>query len=94
VFGLYTRKLDHRALLLGWAAGIAIGTWMAVSLKLAGSVYTIHLLGHAVPGYAAVWSLIVNIVVSVLGTVVFRAIGLKPGRDSTTDDQYLDLAEQ
>src|SRR6202000_211499 len=52
VLGLYTRVLEYRGLLVGWAVGIATGTWMAVSLKLAGSTYTIHLLGMAVPGYA------------------------------------------
>jgi solute:Na+ symporter, SSS family len=94
VFGLYTRKLDSRALLLGWAVGIGIGTWMAITLNLKGSVYPIHLFGYTIPGFAAVWSLIVNVVVAVIATVVFRALGLKPGEDATRDEQYLDLAGQ
>ncbi len=57
VLGLYTRVLDHRGLLIGWAAG----TWMAVSLQLKGSIFTINLFGMQVPGYVAVWALIITI---------------------------------
>src|SRR5882724_2377844 len=32
IFGLYTRWLDPKALLLGWAAGMTCGTWMAYSV--------------------------------------------------------------
>jgi len=31
IIGLYTRWFHRHALLLGWAAGMAIGTWMAWS---------------------------------------------------------------
>ena len=93
VLGLYTRVLDHRGLLLGWAAGIATGTWMAVSLKLAGSIFTIHLFGYAIPGYAAVWALIVNLVVSIVVSILVRVIGLKRSHDHTSPEDYLDVAE-
>ena len=55
VFGLYTRWLDHRALLLGWLAGIASGTWMAYTLQFKSTSFVLHLGGLAVPGYAAVF---------------------------------------
>jgi SSS family solute:Na+ symporter len=93
VLGLYTRVLDYRGLLLGWAAGIAVGTWMAISLKLAGSIYTIHIGGLAIPGYAAVWSLIVNLVVSVVASLVVRAVGMKHAEDRTRPEDYLDVHE-
>jgi SSS family solute:Na+ symporter len=93
VLGLYTRVLDHRGLLLGWAAGIATGTWMAVSLKLAGSIFTIHLFGYAIPGYAAVWALVVNLVVSIVVSILVRVIGLKRSDDRTSPEDYLDVAE-
>ncbi len=93
VLGLYTRVLDYRGLLLGWAVGIAIGTWMAVSLKLAGSIFTIHLFGLAIPGYAAVWSLIVNLVVSVVVSLLVRAVGMKRAEDRTRPEDYLDVVE-
>ena len=37
--GLYTRWLDRRALLVGWAAGMVLGTYMAIDLDFKGSVY-------------------------------------------------------
>jgi SSS family solute:Na+ symporter len=93
VLGLYTRQLDHRALLLGWAVGIASGTWMAASLQLKTSIYTIHVGSLAIPGYAAVWSLVINLVVAVLGSVLLRLIGSSNMVDRTHPDDYLDVAE-
>ncbi|HEY3598999.1 MAG TPA: sodium:solute symporter, partial [Paraburkholderia sp.] len=82
-----------RGLLLGWAVGIATGTWMAVSLKLAGSIYTVHIGGLAIPGYAAVWSLIVNLVVAVVVSLLVRATGMKRAEDRTRPEDYLDAVE-
>ena len=93
VLGLYTRMLDYRGLLIGWAVGIATGTWMAISLNLAGSIFTIHLFGLAIPGYAAVWSLIVNLVVSVVVSLLVRAVGMKHSEDRTRPEDYLDVVE-
>ena len=93
VLGLYTRKLDHRGLLLGWLAGIVSGTWMAITLKLAGSIFTIHLFGMAIPGYAAVWSLIINLVVSIVVSALVGVMGMQKGVDQTTEQDYLDVVE-
>ncbi|PXW22730.1 monocarboxylate uptake permease MctP [Paraburkholderia caballeronis] len=93
VLGLYTRVLDYRGLLVGWAAGIATGTYMAVSLKLAGSIYVIHLFGLAVPGYAAVWALVVNLVVSVAVSALVHVAGAKKAEDRTRPEDYLDVVE-
>ncbi len=54
---------DARALLAGWAAGMASGTWMAASLGFKSSIYPLHLFGSVIPGYAAVYALIVNLLV-------------------------------
>jgi SSS family solute:Na+ symporter len=93
VLGLYTRMLEYRGLLAGWAVGIVVGTWMAVSLKLAGSTYTIHLFGMAIPGYAAVWSLILNLVVAVVVSAVVRMMGMRHADDRTRPEDYLDVVE-
>ena len=93
VLGLYTRVLEYRGLLLGWAAGIVVGTWMAVSLKLAGSTYTLHLFGMAIPGYAAVWSLIVNVVVALVVSLVVRAARMEGAADRTRPEDYLEPVE-
>jgi len=93
VLGLYTRKLDYRGLLLGWAVGIGTGTWMALTLKLAGSVFTIHLFGMGIPGYAAVWSLIVNLVVAIVVSVLVHVFGMEKGEDRTRPEDYYDVVE-
>lgn len=93
VLGLYTRLLDPRGLLLGWVAGIAAGTWMAASLKLASSIFPIHLGGLAVPGYAAVWALLVNLAVSIVVSAVLRMLGMADAADQTRPSDYLDVVE-
>ena len=90
VFGLYTRWLDHRALLLGWLVGIASGTWMAYTLHFTSSNYALHLGSLTIPGYAAVYSLLLNIVVAVIATEVVRALHLPPGQDQTQPADYAD----
>ncbi len=88
VVGLYTRWLDARALLAGWAVGMAVGTWMAWTLSFKAPVYALHVGGAVVPGYAALWALIANLAVAVVGTAVAKALGAAPGRDATAPGDY------
>ncbi|NML47530.1 sodium:solute symporter [Ramlibacter sp. G-1-2-2] len=88
VLGLYTRVLEYRGLLLGWAAGIVTGTWMAASLHFASSTFTIHLFGMAVPGYAAVWSLVINLLVAFVVSTVVRVAGMQHGVDRHSPEDY------
>ncbi|HXZ08937.1 MAG TPA: sodium:solute symporter, partial [Paraburkholderia sp.] len=67
--------------------------WMAVSLKLASSIYTIHLGGLAIPGYAAVWSVIVNLVVAVVVSLLLRVFGMARSEDRTRPEDYMDAIE-
>jgi SSS family solute:Na+ symporter len=87
LLGLYTRWLNPYALLLGWAAGIASATWMAAQLGFAKSVFTLHILGIAVPCYAALSSLLLNIGVSVSLSLVFNAFWR--GSDATVAADYV-----
>jgi SSS family solute:Na+ symporter len=73
IIGLYTRWLNSKALFIGWAAGIASGTYMSATLDFAGTVYAVEILGFTVPGYAALYSLGVNVVVSIALSAVFNA---------------------
>jgi SSS family solute:Na+ symporter len=88
VVGLYTRWLHWRALLAGWAVGMTVGTWMAWTLSFKAPVYALHFGGTVVPGYAALWALIANLVVAVVGTGVAKALGAMPGRDATAPGDY------
>src|SRR5690606_16216941 len=43
VSGAFTRWFDHRGLLLGWAVGIGVGTWMAWLQNFANSTYRLEI---------------------------------------------------
>lgn len=87
-FGLYTRWLDPRALLIGWAIGIGTGTWMAWMLNFKSSTYPLELFGYVMPGYAAFYTVILNIIVSVLLTIAFRAVAKREHGDVTVASDY------
>ncbi|WP_157076240.1 monocarboxylate uptake permease MctP [Alicyclobacillus kakegawensis] len=88
ILGLYTRWLHRWALLLGWAVGMVMGTGMAIANHFASSIYTVHIGGVAVSIYAAVWALAANLLVAVVFTWVFRALGAKEGEDETARGDY------
>jgi solute:Na+ symporter, SSS family len=87
VMGLYTRWFHRHALLAGWAVGIAYGTWMALQQGLKSSTYVLPL-GGGLPGYAALWALIVNLIVAVVLTLVFKAMQVPDGHDQTSAPDY------
>jgi SSS family solute:Na+ symporter len=87
LLGLYTRWLNPRALLIGWALGIASGTAMAGASGFKASVYVLHFGSIAIPCYAALSSLILNLVVSVVLSFVLNAV-LTPRPDLTIAEDY------
>ncbi len=89
VIGLYTRWFHSRALLLGWAVGMVVGTLMAGAQHFQSSIYPLHVGPLTVPGYAALYSLIANLVLAVVGTVVLDLMGAARGADETLPDDYL-----
>ncbi len=80
VMGVFTRWFHPWALLAGWAAGMAAGTAMAMSLGLRSSVYPLHVFGGVYAMYAAVPALVLNLAVAAAGTMVLRMLGV-PARD-------------
>src|SRR3954454_13338900 len=64
VVGLYTRWLHRWALLAGWLVGMLSGTAMAVAQNFS-SVYPLNVLGTTIPGYAALWSVLLNFAVAI-----------------------------
>ena len=93
VVSLYTRWLHRHGLLAGWAAGMAVGTWMCSTTGFKSTTYALALGGLRLPGYAALWSLIANLVVAVLATLVLGALGTERGQDETKpEDYYADRA--
>jgi solute:Na+ symporter, SSS family len=77
LLGLYTRSCNAKALLIGWAAGLAIGTYMAATQGFATSVYPLSAFGVTIPGYAALYSVVVNFALAI-GLTPFFNRGLQP----------------
>lgn len=89
IVGVFTRWLNPWAVLLGWAAGMASGTGMAMALGLKGSVYPLHFAGGTHAMYAAVPALALNLAVAVVFTVVFRTLRVGAGNDVTDAAAYV-----
>ena len=88
VIGAFTRWFNPWALLCGWAAGMSWGTWMAAQLSLKSSVYPLHLFGSTYAMYAAVPALLLNLAVSVLITLILRALKQHNSSDATIAEDY------
>jgi SSS family solute:Na+ symporter len=86
--GLYTRWFHDRALVLGWLAGIVAGTAMAVSQNFR-PIYPLQIAGWTIPTYAALASLIINVIVVIALTPVFNAIHAGRGEDETRAENYV-----
>ena len=76
MLGVYTRWFNDWALLLGWAAGIFAGTAMAVAVNLK-PAYPLALGGYTFPGYIAVYTVILNLVVVTVLTPVLNALSAR-----------------
>jgi SSS family solute:Na+ symporter len=76
MLGVFTRWFNDWALLIGWAVGTVAGTAMALSTNLS-PTYTIVLGGYTFPGYAAFFTVVLNLVIAVVLTPVFN--GLRSG---------------
>ncbi len=68
LLGLYTSAFNSRALLIGWGAGILSGTYMAATQHFISSIYPLTIFGVTVPGYAAFYSVLINLLVAALLT--------------------------
>ena len=89
MLGVYTRRFNDWALLLGWAAGTFAGTAMAIAVNLK-PAYPLALGGYTFPGYIAVYTVILNLVVTVVLTPVFNALSARraPADQTAAADYY------
>jgi SSS family solute:Na+ symporter len=93
VFYLYTRWFHRWALLIGWAVGMVYGTIAAYNVinpvtkaHFGGSVAEIPGIGEM--GYIALTSFVINVIVAVVLTFVFRATKSPEGEDETIPADY------
>jgi len=88
--GLYTRWFHRWALVIGWLAGMVYGTIEAWRTPGSGQAHfgspIAPILGHII--YIGLAALIVNLVVSAVLTLVFRATKLPAGTDETQPSHY------
>lgn len=88
VSGIYTRWFDAKALLLGWAAGLAWGIWAASLSGFHKSGYALHLGGMVILAYIGLYALVLNFAVAIVATLVLNAVGLADKQDATVAADY------
>jgi solute:Na+ symporter, SSS family len=94
VAGLYTRWFHRWALVTGWAVAMVYGTITAYNTPVPGvpgshfgaSTANVPVLNHT--GYIALTALVINLVVAVVLTLVFRLARLPAGMDETAPAHY------
>jgi solute:Na+ symporter, SSS family len=92
VVGLYTRWFHRWALIIGWATAMVYGTIEAYRVPVAGQPDShfggsvAPVLGHTV--YIAVTALVINLVVTSVLTLAFRAANIPAGLDETQPSHY------
>jgi solute:Na+ symporter, SSS family len=84
MLGAYTRWFNSWALLAGWAVGTFAGTAMAISTKLT-PTFPLAIGGYTFPGYTAVYTVIVNLLVVVVLTPLFNSMGARGAPVDATD---------
>ncbi len=94
VFALYTRWFHRWALLGGWAVGMVYGTWTAYMVAAPGKPGS-HFGGplQVIPftdtkGYIALTAFVINVIVAVVLTFVFRGLKVAEGVDQTSPSDY------
>jgi solute:Na+ symporter, SSS family len=88
MLGAYTRWFNDWALLVGWAVGTFAGTALAIASNLA-PTYTLAFAGYTFPGYSALFTLILNLLLVIVLTPVFNGLrGQGAPRDETVPADY------
>jgi SSS family solute:Na+ symporter len=76
MLGAYTRWFNDWALVIGWAVGSIAGTAMAFAVHLT-PTYPLALGAYTFPGYTALYTVLLNLVVAAVLTPVFNGIGAR-----------------
>ncbi len=88
MLGTYTRWFNSWALLLGWAVGTLTGTWMAIAADLK-PTFPLTFAGWTFPGYSAMYTVVLNLLLVLLLTPLFNAISAhRGGADETVPADY------
>jgi solute:Na+ symporter, SSS family len=89
MLGAYTRWFNSWALLVGWAAGTFAGTAMAVASNLS-PTFPLKVGEYTFPGYSAFYTIILNLLIAMVLTPLFNALGARHAPfDETAPADYL-----
>ena len=83
LLGLYTRSFNATALLLGWAVGTLTGTYMAATQSFVSSVYPLEIFGVTLPGYAALYSVLLNFLIAIALSPLFDLLARRNAASAT-----------
>ena len=86
--GAHTRWFNAWALLVGWAAGTITGTSMAMAAHLT-PTYTLTIGTYTIPGYTALFTVILNIAIAAALTPWFNRMSAVSPADETVLADYL-----
>lgn len=96
--GLWTRWFHRGALIAGWAVGMGLGMWMLYQIPNAvtkrahfgGSAFPLKEFGFDTPKtvYVGLVAVLVNLLVTVVLTLILRVAKVPEGVDGTTRDDY------
>jgi solute:Na+ symporter, SSS family len=88
MLGAYTRWFNDWALLIGWAVGTFVGTWMAMAAGLK-PTFPVEIAGWTFPGYTALYTVVLNFVIVVVLTALINALAARrPASDATVAADY------
>ena len=88
MLGAFTRWPNDWALLVGWVVGIVAGTAMAIATNLT-PTYVLHIGGYALPGYTALYTVILNLALVIVLTPIFNAMSAgRAAFDETVASDY------
>ena len=86
---VFSRFFNGWALLCGWAVGIALATWLAYLNHFTVSTYPFHVLGITVPSYIAFATVLVNMAVAAVLSLVLNAVASDKTSDITAAADYV-----
>ena len=87
VIGLFTRWFHSTALLIGWAAGMTVGTLMVISQRLS-AVFPLHIENATISSYAAIDALLLNLSIAYVVSLALNAAGKNSRIDHTSAADY------
>lgn len=73
------------ALLIGWAVGTGVRSWMFVAANLTPN-YPLAVGGFTFPGYTALYTIVLNLVVAIVLTPLFNAMSSAPVDETVAAD--------